>query len=72
MMCDKWFHERRSGISGKLANNVDFHRSTAIVRTVCVQSVLTYETETQVMKAEILHSLERIEGMMLKWMCDVS
>ena len=40
----------------------------------CVQSVLTYGigTETWAMKAENLHSLERAERMMVRWMCGVS
>ena len=35
----------------------------------CVQSVLTYGTETWAMKAEDLHSLVRAERMMVRWMC---
>ena len=38
----------------------------------CVQSVLTYGTETWAMKKAILHSLERMERMMVRWMCGVS
>ena len=38
----------------------------------CVQSVLTYGTETWAVKAENLHSLERAECMMVRWMCGVS
>ena len=38
----------------------------------CVQSVLTYGTETWAMKAENLHGLERAERMMVRWMCGVS
>ena len=38
----------------------------------CVQSVLTYGTETWAMKAENLQSLGRAEHMMVRWMCDVS
>ena len=36
-----------------------------------VQNVLTYGTETWTMKAENLHSLEKIY-MMVRWMCGVS
>ena len=38
----------------------------------CVQSVLTYGTETWSMKKVNLQSLERTEGMMVRWMCRVS
>ena len=38
----------------------------------CVQSVLTYGTETWVMKIANLQSLERMERMMMRWMCGVS
>ena len=34
--------------------------------------VLTYGTETWVMKGENLHSLERAECMTVRWMCGVS
>ena len=36
-----------------------------------VQSVLTYGTETWMMKAENRQSLARTERMMVRWMCDV-
>ena len=38
----------------------------------CVQTVLTYETETWVMKVANLQSLERTELIMMRWMCGVS
>jgi hypothetical protein len=38
----------------------------------CVQSVLTYGTETWAMKAENLQSLGRAERMMVRWMCGVT
>ena len=38
----------------------------------CVQSVLTYGTETWAMKKANLQSLERTERMMVRWMCGVS
>ena len=38
----------------------------------CVQSVLTYGTETWTMKAENRHSLGRTEWMMVRWMFGVS
>ena len=38
----------------------------------CVQSVLTYGTETWAMKVANLQSLERMERMMARWMCGVS
>ena len=38
----------------------------------CVQSLLTYGTETWAMKAENLHSLERAERMMVRWICGMS
>ena len=34
--------------------------------------MLTYETDTWAMKAENLHSLERTDRMMVRWMCGVS
>ena len=34
--------------------------------------MLTYGTENWAMKAEILHSLETAEPMMVRWMCGVS
>ena len=37
-----------------------------------VPNVLTYGTETWVMKAENLQSLGRAERMMVRWMCGVS
>ena len=36
------------------------------------QSVLIYGTETWAMKADDLRSLERMERMMVRWMCGVS
>ena len=38
----------------------------------CVQSVLTYGTETWAMKVANLQSLKRTERMMVRWMCGVS
>ena len=38
----------------------------------CVQSALTYGTETWGMKKANLHSLERTEWMMARWMCRMS
>ena len=38
----------------------------------CVQSVLTYGTETWATKKANLQSLERMERMMVRWMCGVS
>ena len=37
----------------------------------CVQSVLACETETWAMKRANLYSLERVERMMVRWMCGV-
>ena len=34
--------------------------------------MLTYGTETWAMKSENLHSLERAERMMVRWLCGVS
>ena len=48
------------------------HRMKGKIFRVCVQSVLTYGTETWAMKAESLHSLERAERLMVRWMCGVS
>ena len=38
----------------------------------CVQSVLTYGIETWAMKKANLQSLERMERMIVRWMCGVS
>ena len=48
------------------------HRMKGNIFMACVQSVLTYGTETWAMKAENLHSLERAEHMMVRWTCGVS
>ena len=37
----------------------------------CVQSALTYGTETWAMKEANLQSLERTERTMVRWMCEV-
>ena len=42
------------------------------INSDCVQSVLTYGTETWAMKAENLQSLERTERMMARWIGGVS
>jgi hypothetical protein len=47
------------------AQGASFHIKGKIYRA-CVQGVLTYGTETWVMKAENLHSLERTEWMMVR------
>ena len=38
----------------------------------CVQSVMTYGSETWAMKAEDMQRLERTENMMVRWMCGVT
>ena len=38
------------------------------IHRACVQSVLTYGSETLEIKAETLHSLKRTERMMARWM----
>ena len=48
------------------------HRMKGGIFEACVQSVLTYGAETWAMKAENLHSLERAERMMVRWMCGAS
>ena len=48
-----------------------YHMEGNIFRA-CVQSVLTYGTETWAMKAENLQSLRKAEHMMVRWMCGVS
>ena len=53
------------------ACGASYHMKGKIFR-VCVQSVLTYGTETWAMKAENLHSQERAEHMIVRWMCGVS
>ena len=47
-----------------------YHIKGKIYRA-CVQSVLTYGTETWTVKAENLHSRERAERMMVRWICGV-
>ena len=42
------------------------------IYSACVQSVLTYGTETWAMKVANRQSLERMERMMVRWMCAVS
>ena len=56
----------------KLSARGASHRMKGKIFRACVQSVLTYGTETWVMKAENLQSLERAERMMVRRMCDVS
>ena len=53
------------------ARGASYHMEGKIFRA-CVQSVLTYGTETWAMKAENLQSLGRAERMMVRWMCGVS
>ena len=48
------------------------HRKKGKIFRACLQSVLTYGTETWAMKTENLHSLERAARMMVRWMCGVS
>jgi len=38
----------------------------------CVQTVLVYGSETWAARAEEMQRLERIEKMMVRWMCGVS
>ena len=54
-----------------IARGASYHIKGKIYKT-CVQSVLTYETETWAMKKANLQSLERTERMMVRWMCGVS
>ena len=48
------------------------YRKKGKIYRACVQSVLAYGTETWAMKKANLHSLERTERMMVRWMCGVS
>ena len=48
------------------------YRIKGKIYKVCVQSALTYGTETRAMKEANLQSLERMKRMMVKWMCGVS
>ena len=48
------------------------YRINGKIYKACVQSALTYGTETWAMKKANLHSLERTEQMMVRWMCGVS
>ena len=48
------------------------YRIKGKIYKACVQSVLTYGTETWAMKEANLQSLERMERMMMRWMCGVS
>ena len=47
------------------------YRIKGKIYKVCVQSVLTYGTETWAVKKANLHSLEMTERMMVRWMCGV-
>ena len=47
------------------------YRIEGRISSAFVQSVLIYGTETWVMKADDLRSLERTERMMVRWMCGV-
>src|SRR5206468_10546854 len=38
----------------------------------CVRSVVVYGSETWPMKVEDMHSLERAENMMVRWICGVT
>ena len=53
------------------ARSASYHMKGKIYKA-CVQSVLTYGTETWAMKIANLQSLERTERMMMRWMCGVS
>ena len=53
------------------ARSASYHIKGKIYKA-CVQSVLTYGTETWAMKIANLQSLERTERMMVRWMCGVS
>ena len=48
------------------------YRIKGEIYRACVQSVLTYGTETWAMKKENLRSLERKERMMVRWMWGVA
>ena len=48
------------------------YRIKGKIYKACVQSALTYGTETWAMKKASLQSLERTERMMVRWMCGVS
>ena len=48
------------------------YRIKGKIYKACVQSALTYGTETWAMKEANLQSLERTERMMVRWMCGVS
>ena len=48
------------------------YRIKGKIYRVCVQSVLTYGTESWAMKEANLQSLEGKEWMMVRWMCGVS
>ena len=48
------------------------YRKKGKIYKACVQSVLTYGTETWAMKKANLQNLERTERMMVRWMCGVS
>ena len=48
------------------------YRIQGKIYKACVQSALTYGTETWAMKKANLQSLARTERMMVRWMCGVS
>ena len=45
------------------------YRIKGKIHKACVQSALIYGTETWAMKKANMHSLERTEWMMVRWMC---
>ena len=54
-----------------LTARVASYRIERKIYKACVQSVLTYGTETWAMKVANLQSLESTERMMVRWMCGV-
>ena len=59
-------------LSPILTARVASYRIKRKIYKACVQSALTYGTEAWAMKKANLHSLERMERMMVRWMCGVS
>ena len=64
-------HSSRSYLRTILTAQGASYRIKGKIYKACVQSALTYGTETWAMKKANLHSLERMEWMMVRWMCRV-
>jgi len=58
-----------TGFSANITGS--FSQSERKVYRACIQSLLGYASETSAMKVEDMARLERMERMMVRWMCGV-